>query len=64
MSEDQPETVEIMRDHAIKLMSLAMMIREGDIDFRGHEDEDCVLARALVAELAEECALHFGGMPG
>jgi len=54
-----PETIEIMRDHAIKLMSLAMMIREGDIDFRG---DDCESARELIAELAEECALHYGGM--
>jgi len=61
--DELPETVEIMRDHAVRIMTLALMIRGGDIDFRGHDDDDCVSARELVAELAEECALHFGGMP-
>jgi hypothetical protein len=64
MSEEAgfPETVQIMRDQAVKLMSLAMMIREGEIDFRGHEEADCVAARELLADVAEECALQMGGL--
>jgi hypothetical protein len=39
-------------------MSLAQLLREGDLAIRGDEDEDVEAAYALIADVAQEIALQ------
>lgn len=39
-------------------MALSEMLRNEDIDFRGHEQDDEVSARALIHDVAQEIALQ------
>jgi hypothetical protein len=42
-------------------MALAVALREGDLCFRGHEEEDEQSATDLIRDVGEEIALQFGG---
>lgn len=55
---DDTGNVRISPDQAIKLMALAQMIKDGDIDFRGHEIQNEAAARAAIADIAQEIALQ------
>jgi hypothetical protein len=50
--------VEISPSQAVQLMSLAQLLREGDLAIRGDEDEDVEAAYALIADVAQEIALQ------
>jgi len=45
---------------AHQLMALAVLIREGDLAFRGYEQEDEENATSLIADVAQELALQVG----
>jgi hypothetical protein len=49
---------EISPSQAVQLMSLAQLLREGDLVIRGDEDEDVEAAYALIADVAQEIALQ------
>lgn len=59
---ENPETVIIMREQAIKLMGLHVMLRDKDLSFRGYEQEDEEAAAALIEDVAQECALQMGAL--
>jgi hypothetical protein len=59
---DEPETVEIVRDQALKLMAICALLKQGDIDIRGHDQDDVERARETLYDVGEECALLFGGL--
>lgn len=46
---------------AAQLMALCMMVRDGDLSFRGHEIEDEQSATSLLKDVGEEIALQLGG---
>jgi len=50
--------VELSPSQAVQLMSLAQLLRDGDLAIRGDEDEDVTAAYALIADVAEEIALQ------
>ena len=50
--------VELSPSQGVQLMSLAQLLREGDLAIRGEEDEDVEAAYALIADVAQEIALQ------
>jgi hypothetical protein len=49
-------------DQAIRLIALASMLKEGDVAFRGYEEEDELEAAALVRDIGEEIALQVNNL--
>lgn len=56
-----PDNVILTAGQATRIMCLATMLKEKDLDFRGYEEGDCQAAREAIQDIAEECALQMGG---
>lgn len=50
---------ELSPSQAVQLMSLAQLLREGDLTIRGEQDEDVDAAYALITDVAQEIALQI-----
>ena len=61
MTDELKDDILISPDQAFRLMALSMMLREGDLSFRGYEKENETQARALIVDIGQEIALQMGG---
>jgi hypothetical protein len=59
---EEAETVIIMREQAARLMAICALMKDGDLDVRGHDEEDVANAREALFDVGEECALQLGGL--
>jgi len=57
-----PETVTLTRSQGAKLMAICALMKDGDLDVRGHDDDDVENAREALFDAGEECALQLGGL--
>lgn len=55
-----PEQYIISPSQGVQFLGLALMLKEGDLSFRGHEQEDEESAANLIADIAQEIALQVG----
>ena len=58
----EAETVVLTRTQGAKLMAICALMKDGDLDVRGHEEEDVENAREAIFDVGEECALQLGGL--
>jgi hypothetical protein len=58
----EAETIILTREQGARLMAICALIKEGDLDVRGHDDEDVDNAREALFDIGEECALQLGGL--
>jgi hypothetical protein len=59
---EEAETVILTRAQGAKLMAICALMKEGDLDVRGYENEDVRNAREALFDVGEECALQLGGL--
>lgn len=59
---EEPETVVLTRSQGARLMAICALLKDGDLDVRGHEDEDVDNAKEALFDIGEECALQLGGL--
>jgi len=59
---EEVETVVLTRTQGAKLMAICALMKDGDLDVRGHEEEDVENARDAIFDIGEECALQLGGI--
>jgi hypothetical protein len=59
---EEPETVILTADQGARLMAICALIKQGDLDVHGDEEEDVNNARDALFDVGEECALQFGGL--
>ena len=63
-NQSDPETVVLTRSQGARLMAICALLKDGDLDVRGHEDEDVESAKEALFDVGEECALQLGGLAG
>jgi hypothetical protein len=56
----EDKSFEISPSQGFQIMALAEMLKNGDVSFRGDEQEDEQSAAALIADVAQEIALQVG----
>lgn len=56
-----PEAVEITAHQATQMMVLSLMLKDGELEIRGDDQEQIKLAVYTITDVAEECALAIGG---
>lgn len=61
MSEEQ-EMIILTQSQGVRLMAICALIKQGDLDLRGHDREDVENAREVLYDVGEECALQLGGL--
>lgn len=61
---DCPEQFILSPDQGLKLLCLASLLKDGDISFRGHEQDDCDNATDIIADIGQEIALQVGALGG
>ena len=57
-----PDSIILTKEQGAKLMAICALMKEGDLDVRGHDDEDVENAREALFDVGEECALQLGGL--
>lgn len=57
-----PESIILTREQGARLMAICALMKEGDLDVRGHEQDDVDNARDALFDIGEECALQLGGL--
>lgn len=55
------QEIKLSPSQGIKLLSLCAMLKDGDISFRGHEQEDEDNATAAMRDIGQEIALQIVG---
>ena len=58
---EEIETVLLTRAQGAQLMAICALIKQGDPDMRGDDEEDVDSARDALFDIGEECALQLGG---
>jgi hypothetical protein len=58
----EPENIILTPEQGARLMALCALVKQGDLDVRGHDDADVDNARELIFDVGEECALQLGGL--
>lgn len=56
------ENIILTREQGAKLMAICALMKDGDLDVRGHDDDDVENAREALFDVGEECALQLGGL--
>ena len=55
---NQNGVVEISPDQALRIMAIAEMLRDGDLELRGEDVGDVETARAALIDVSQEIALQ------
>jgi len=59
---NDPDNIILTREQGARLMAICALMKEGDLDVRGHEPNDVDNARDALFDIGEECALQLGGL--
>jgi hypothetical protein len=60
VSDTEGKDFQVSPTQAIQLISLSVMLNEGDIFFRAHDADHSIAARRLITDVAQELALQIG----